>query len=143
MNTPAPSSLVPPGAVRNWLKAEGLSVLALSVLLYGHSGSSWWIFAGLLLIPDLAMLAYLVNPRTGSLAYNVVHSYLFPLGLATVAIAVHRVGMLPFLCIWTAHIGMDRFLGYGLKYPTSFADTHLGRVGRGPGKMTEATGNGR
>jgi len=30
--------------------------------------------------------------------------------------------------IWTAHIGMDRMLGYGLKYPTHFKDTHLNRV---------------
>ncbi len=29
-----------------------------------------------------------------------------------------------------AHIGMDRALGYGLKYPTSFQDTHLGRFGK-------------
>jgi hypothetical protein len=32
--------------------------------------------------------------------------------------------------IWIAHIGLDRMLGYGLKYGTSFVDTHLGRVGR-------------
>lgn len=25
---------------------------------------------------------------------------------------------------------MDRALGYGLKYPTSFQDTHLGRIGK-------------
>src|ERR1700679_1242344 len=106
MNTPERSSGVSPGAVRNWLKAEGLSVLALSVLLYSRSGASWWIFAGLLLTPDLAMLAYLLSPRAGSIAYNLVHSYLLPLGLATLAIAVRRIGMLPFLCIWTAHIGM-------------------------------------
>jgi hypothetical protein len=30
--------------------------------------------------------------------------------------------------IWLAHIGVDRLLGYGLKYPTAFTDTHLGRV---------------
>jgi hypothetical protein len=30
--------------------------------------------------------------------------------------------------IWFAHIGMDRTVGYGLKYPTSFKDTHLQRV---------------
>ncbi len=29
-----------------------------------------------------------------------------------------------------AHVGMDRAFGYGLKYPTSFQDTHLGRIGR-------------
>jgi hypothetical protein len=32
--------------------------------------------------------------------------------------------------IWVAHIGFDRMLGYGLKYPTAFSDTHLGRIGR-------------
>ena len=32
--------------------------------------------------------------------------------------------------IWAAHIGFDRALGYGLKYPTSFGETHLGRIGR-------------
>jgi hypothetical protein len=26
---------------------------------------------------------------------------------------------------------MDRALGYGLKLPTDFRDTHLGRIGRG------------
>jgi Domain of unknown function (DUF4260) len=30
--------------------------------------------------------------------------------------------------IWLAHIGADRLLGYGLKYPTSFKDTHLQRI---------------
>jgi hypothetical protein len=30
--------------------------------------------------------------------------------------------------IWAAHIGGDRALGFGLKYPTAFKDTHLGRV---------------
>jgi Domain of unknown function (DUF4260) len=30
--------------------------------------------------------------------------------------------------IWLAHIGIDRVLGYGLKYPTGFKDTHLSRV---------------
>jgi hypothetical protein len=27
--------------------------------------------------------------------------------------------------IWTTHIAFDRLLGYGLKYPTYFKDTHL------------------
>jgi hypothetical protein len=30
--------------------------------------------------------------------------------------------------IWLAHIGVDRALGYGLKYPDGFKDTHLQRV---------------
>jgi hypothetical protein len=30
--------------------------------------------------------------------------------------------------IWLAHIGLDRLLGYGLKYATEFKDTHFSRV---------------
>jgi hypothetical protein len=33
--------------------------------------------------------------------------------------------------IFVAHSGMDRMAGYGLKLPSSFRDTHLGRIGRG------------
>jgi hypothetical protein len=32
--------------------------------------------------------------------------------------------------IWLAHIGIDRALGYGLKYSAGFGFTHLGRIGR-------------
>lgn len=43
--------------------------------------------------------------------------------------------------IWAAHIGFDRALGYGLKYPTGFADTHLGplRGGRASAARPAAT----
>ena len=30
--------------------------------------------------------------------------------------------------IWLTHIGVDRAVGYGLKYPSGFKDTHLQRV---------------
>ncbi len=30
--------------------------------------------------------------------------------------------------ILSSHIGMDRMIGYGLKYPTNFKDTHLNRI---------------
>jgi hypothetical protein len=32
--------------------------------------------------------------------------------------------------VWFAHIGLDRMLGYGLKHPSGFRETHLGRIGR-------------
>ena len=37
--------------------------------------------------------------------------------------------LLAYGLIWTSHIGLDRLLGFGLKYPTRFNDTHLQRVG--------------
>ena len=66
----------------------------------------------------------------GSMLYNLVHTYLFPLALAAVSLSQHKAGLLAFALIWLAHIGFDRVLGYGLRYPTFFKDTHLQRVNR-------------
>ena len=82
----------------------------------------------LFLWPDLSMLGYVVSVRLGSSLYNLVHTYFFPLALAGLAVLEHKTEMLPFALIWFAHIGFDRALGYGLKYPTFFKDTHLQRV---------------
>jgi hypothetical protein len=118
------------GAARTWLRAEGLAVLVFSVLLYWNLSARWWLFVLLLLVPDLSMLGYAVNPRVGRLSYNIVHSYVLPLGLAVAAIATRSIRLLPLVCIWTAHIGMDRFLGYGLKVSDMFGDTYLGKLGK-------------
>jgi len=123
------------GPVRIWLRAEGLAVVALSVLLYKMSGWSWWLFLALLLTPDLSMLPYLINPKVGGVSYNIVHSYFLPLVVATLAVGLGGTGMLPYVYIWTAHIGLDRFLGYGLKYPTAFGRTHLGNLTAPPSTL--------
>jgi hypothetical protein len=117
------------GNVLDWLRLEGLAVLALSLTLYHQLGSRWWIFAALFLAPDLSIFRYLANPRTGSACYNVVHSYLLPIALLIAGLATTRMAVISFACIWTAHIGFDRMLGYGLKYPTDFKATHLGELG--------------
>lgn len=110
------------------LRLEGLAVLAGAVTLYAYQGYNWWMFALLLLSPDVAMVAYAINTRLGSLAYNLLHTSVFPilLGLFSL-ISGYNLG-LSLALIWLAHIGMDRVMGYGLKYPTSFKDTHLSRV---------------
>lgn len=87
----------------------------------------WLLFAALLLLPDVSFGAYLVGPRAGALAYNVMHSYSGPLLLAVAFLATGRPPVIPL--IWGAHIGFDRLLGYGLKYSRAFGDTHLGMIG--------------
>jgi len=69
-------------------------------------------------------------PRAGAAANNLAHTYALsvPLALAGYWLASPIVAALGL--IWIAHIGMDRMFGYGLKYATGFADTHLGRFGR-------------
>ena len=74
------------------------------------------------------MLGYLANARLGARLYNLVHTDALPIVLAAASLSLHRPQALAFALIWLAHIGWDRMLGYGLKYPTFFKDTHLQRV---------------
>lgn len=110
------------------LRLEGLGVLGTAVFLYSQAGFSWLTFVLLLLWPDIAIVAYAINLKTGSMVYNLIHTYFFPLLLAGVAITADFPLGYQFALIWLAHIGMDRMVGYGLKYPTDFKDTHLNRV---------------
>ncbi len=110
------------------LRLEGLSVVIAAIVAYAHQGGSIWLFLALLLLPDLAMLAYKINVRVGSIAYNVAHFYALPIALAIAALALNLPTLLLIALIWFAHIGMDRVMGYGLKYTTEFKDTHMQRV---------------
>ena len=110
------------------LRAEGMAMLLGSVLLYWLYGGSWWLFALLLLAPDASMLGYLAGPRFGAAAYNAFHFYPLPAVLAAFGLLGGSPLALSLALMWFAHIGMDRAIGYGLKYPTAFGDTHLGRV---------------
>ncbi len=52
------------------------------IVLYAFAGGSWWLFALLILAPDLSMLGYLAGPRVGAVAYNAFHILIVPLLLA-------------------------------------------------------------
>jgi len=118
------------GSARAWLRIEGLAVLLATLFCYQQQRASWLLFVALFLAPDLFMLGYLAGPRIGAAAYNIVHSYVLPLGLAAFALLDHRPALLPYVLIWMAHIGADRALGYGLKYSSAFGHTHLGWLGK-------------
>lgn len=115
-------------APRLLLHVEGGVVLIAACVVYAQFGASWWRFAGLFLAPDLFMLGYLANERVGAKLYNLVHTYAAPFVLFLIAYFIHTPGLFVICPIWVAHIGFDRLLGYGLKYPTTFKDTHLGRL---------------
>lgn len=110
------------------LHTEGAVLLLLAALLYWLNGGSWLLFLLLLLAPDLSMLGYLAGAAKGAAAYNVVHAYPLPAILAAYGLLDGSTAAVSLALIWFAHIGMDRLLGYGLKYPTKFKDTHLGQV---------------
>lgn len=118
------------GSVRLWLRLEGLLALVAATSLYAQLGHSWGLFAALFLVPDVSFAGYLAGARVGAVVYNLAHSYVGPLLLGVAALATE--GSPGWALIWAAHIGVDRALGYGLKYPAGFGDTHLGRIGRMP-----------
>ena len=110
------------------LRLEGAAVLVSMLALYASRGESWLAFVVLILVPDLAAVGYLKDVRLGSMTYNIVHTYTLPLALGVLAVVGGWALGVQLALIWGAHIGMDRMVGYGLKYPTDFKDTHLGRV---------------
>lgn len=112
-----------------WLENTALAIL--SALAYIYLQGPWWVFAVLFLAPDLSMLGYLAGPRVGASAYNLVHTSALPLALIAVSVIANTPMATLIGLIWLAHIAWDRMLGYGLKLPTGFNDTHLGRIGRG------------
>jgi hypothetical protein len=110
------------------LRLEGLAVLAAAVTLYFYEDFGWILFVALILAPDLSFAGYAFGPRVGAVAYDAVHTEVFPVALGTVGVVAGSSGATKVALIWLAHIGADRLLGYGLKYPTAFKDTHLSRV---------------
>ena len=111
-----------------FLRVEGVAVLAAALVLYFDLGYEWWLLVLLLLAPDLSALGFLVGQRVGTAAYDIGHPEALPLALAVGGYLGDSDVAVKLGLIWLAHIGMDRAVGYGLKYPTSFKDTHLQRV---------------
>ena len=110
------------------LRLEGAALFAAAVALYVDQGFSALAFALLILAPDVSLLGYLAGPGVGALAYDIVHFEAFPLALGTIGVVGGSDVAVQVALIWLAHVGVDRLLGYGLKYPSAFADTHLQRV---------------
>jgi hypothetical protein len=110
------------------LRLEGAALLIGSVIAYIYLQASGWLFALLILAPDLSMLGYLAGTKIGAAIYNLIHIDLWPIALIVLGLASANMSVIPIGLIWLAHIGGDRLLGFGLKYPTEFKDTHLQRV---------------
>jgi len=119
------------GGVRTLLRLEGAAVLILAAGAYAQCGAhGWGFFAAFFLVPDVSLAGHLAGPSLGARIYNTFHTYLAPFALLCVGALTTRPVATDLALIWVAHIGMDRAFGYGLKYSSGFADTHLGRIGR-------------
>lgn len=116
--------------MKNIIKLEELGMFALSIILFNILGYSWWLFVILIFAPDISMLGYLINPKVGSITYNLFHHK----GIAVLLYLIGVYTYSPFLLIagiiLFGHSSLDRFLGYGLKFSDAFKHTHLGVLGK-------------
>ena len=117
------------GMPRLLLRIEGAALAIAALYAYYRVGASWWLFAALILVPDLSFAGYLINTRIGAIAYNTMHVTVGPLLLGALGFLLPSLDLIAVALIWAAHVGIDRALGYGLKYGAGFGLTHLGRIG--------------
>ncbi len=112
------------------LKIEELAQFILGIVLFSQLNYTWWWFPALLLTPDIGAIGYLINTKVGAIIYNLFHN-------KTIAIAIGLWGfyfdnsvLILIGVILFSYAAFDRILGYGLKYPDSFKNTHLGKIGK-------------
>ena len=112
------------------LKSEEVLMFALSLYLFKGLNFSWGWYFIFILTPDLSMIGYLIDSKTGAYLYNIAHHKglaisLFLTGVCFQAPYLQFAGILLF-----SHSSLDRILGYGLKFTDSFQNTHLGKIGK-------------
>jgi hypothetical protein len=110
------------------LGVEGAAVAGMAIAVYFWAGYPWWLLLVLALAPDLSFLGYAAGPRVGATVYDIAHTYVLAVPLAAIGVIADVEVAVQIGLVWIAHIGIDRAVGYGLKYPTRFKDTHLQRV---------------
>lgn len=116
--------------MNNLLKLEELGQLVLSILLFNQLEYSWWIFPACILLPDLSMVGYWVDTKTGAWLYNFFHHKLISVTVLGLGFWLNNSVLTLTGVILFGHSAMDRMFGYGLKFNDNFKNTHLGWIGK-------------
>lgn len=116
--------------MNNLLKLEELGQFSLSIILFNQLDYAWWVFPACLLLPDLSMVGYLVNPKTGAWLYNFFHHKLVAVIVLFLGFWLNNAPLTLAGVILFGHSAMDRIFGYGLKFNDNFKHTHLGWIGK-------------
>lgn len=123
--------------MKTLLKIEELAEALFALAVFARLPYAWWVLPAAFLLPDLSMAGYLAGPRVGAFCYNFAHNKTLALAVGGAGWALGLPGLQLAGTVLFFHSAVDRLLGYGLKYASSFRDTHLGRVGAG--QNAEAT----
>ena len=116
--------------MKTLLKLEEMAELLAATVVFAHLPYAWWWLPALFLVPDLSMLGYLAGPRAGAFCYNLVHHKAVALAVGALGWGLGQPLLLLAGTVLLFHAAFDRLLGYGLKYGTSFHDTHLSPINK-------------
>lgn len=110
------------------IRTEGLTAFLASLYFYNYFAGSWLLFIALFFAPDISLFGYLRDNKTGSVIYNSVHNYILAFVVIMSGIVMVNSNLTSIGLILSAHVGMDRFLGFGLKYPAGIKNTHIQKI---------------
>ena len=114
------------GRPLTWLRVEGLALAAAGLVVHATTGAPWWLVPALFLVPDLFALGYLAGNRVGAWTYNLAHTAPLSVALLAAGLGWDVQALTVAGAVGLVHIGLDRALGYGIKYDEGFGHTHLG-----------------
>jgi hypothetical protein len=110
------------------LEEAAMTAVAIYFLSKYNLGLPVWIWAILFFTPDIGMLGYLINTKTGALCYNLFHHKGLALAIAMTGNYLQNDVIIATGILLFAHASFDRIWGYGLKYEDNFKHTHLGSL---------------
>lgn len=108
------------------IRLEEAAMFVFSIILFQTTNFEWWYFIALLLAPDISMLGYLISPKFGAFCYNLFHHKAIALFLLVFGWHFQQAWTELIGIVLFGHACLDRFFGFGLKYPDNFKHTHLG-----------------
>ncbi|PKE28906.1 DUF4260 domain-containing protein [Rahnella sp. AA] len=132
---PAHPDTQPKAVALLWQKTEALLIFITALVIFAHLNSSlsWWAALLLFFVPDISFSGYFFGPKVGAFCYNAAHLYACGAILFGTGMMMNNPFFMLAGCLWLAHSGFDRMLGYGLKSPEGFSLTHLGQIGKKQG----------
>jgi len=116
--------------MKTLVKLEDAAEFLVAIFVFTRLDFAWWWFPALILLPDLSMIGYLLNTKTGAMLYNLFHHKGLALLIAVTGFIIGNQSVMLAGTILFGHSAMDRMFGYGLKYDDDFKHTHLGQIGK-------------
>ena len=86
--------------MRSVIKLENAFIFIITIAVYFKLEFSIWLFLLLLLVPDIFMLGYVINRKTGSYVYNIGHTCIIPIIIALLYLYIDEKLLLQIALIW-------------------------------------------